>query len=143
MRPGASKPSMYWIIECKDYTSTVPVNDVEEFHSKIQQITGANVKGFMFVTSSLQAGAYEYADNCGIGVARVKTESDIEWFLELKTPNFNTSTANVDYTRAMNALNDELYISEGEELLGFYQSRPVKSFAQLLTAWINDAARIG
>src|SRR5215212_9218775 len=35
--PGAPESSFLWLWECKDYTTAIPVNDVEEFYSKVLQ----------------------------------------------------------------------------------------------------------
>ncbi len=35
---GNTVPSIIWIWECKDYTSSsIPVDDIEEFHSKLDK----------------------------------------------------------------------------------------------------------
>ena len=43
--PGANRYVLLYVIECKSYDTKVPVNDVEEFHHKIQQISGVNEIG--------------------------------------------------------------------------------------------------
>lgn len=43
--PGTDQVHMLYLIEVKDYKGLVPVNDVEEFLSKIQQVAGHYVKG--------------------------------------------------------------------------------------------------
>jgi hypothetical protein len=50
-----------WVFECKDYKKSVPVDDIEEFKSKLQQIAGLNVKGTMVVSGDLQKSAITYA----------------------------------------------------------------------------------
>ena len=47
-RKGSDKYSQLVIIECKDYSSTIPVDDVEEFESKLRQVSGVNIKGMFF-----------------------------------------------------------------------------------------------
>ena len=34
--PNASDWSMLWVCECKDYSGSLPVNDVEEFKAKLE-----------------------------------------------------------------------------------------------------------
>ncbi len=36
--PGADTYSLLYLIECKNYSTNVPVNKIEDFHSKIQQV---------------------------------------------------------------------------------------------------------
>lgn len=47
--PGVVEYSMLILIECKNYSKPVPVNDVEEFFAKIKQVGEANTKGFLFL----------------------------------------------------------------------------------------------
>lgn len=61
--PGADRYMMIYIIECKDYKNRVPVNKVEDFHSKIQQAFGVNVKAIFITNSPLQEAAYNFANS--------------------------------------------------------------------------------
>lgn len=54
------------LVECKCYKSRVEVSDVEEFHSKIDDI-GAH-KGIMFTTVGYEAGAVKVAKGRGIAL---------------------------------------------------------------------------
>lgn len=59
--------SILFLIECKNYSSKkVPVDDIEEFHSKITQVAGVNVKGIMIARSSFSSGAVTFAKNKGL-----------------------------------------------------------------------------
>ncbi len=61
------KPSIIIIIECKDYSNALPVDDVEEFHAKLQQIGADNTKGIIITRHALyQEGAINYAKSKGI-----------------------------------------------------------------------------
>src|ERR1043165_5928123 len=55
--PGAPKPSLYLMIECKDLNHPVSVDNIEEFCNKTGQITGLNVKAVFITTNTLQSGA--------------------------------------------------------------------------------------
>jgi Zn-dependent peptidase ImmA (M78 family) len=66
--PNADRYSMIYIIECKDYKNRVPISKVEDFHSKIQQVTGVNVKGIFITNSPLQEAAYNFAESKGMMV---------------------------------------------------------------------------
>lgn len=66
------KPSIIVIIECKDYSNSIPVDDVEEFHAKLQQIGADNTKGMMITQKGcFQRSALAYAESKGIALARV------------------------------------------------------------------------
>lgn len=60
------------VLECKRYNHKVSVEDVEEFHSKIDDI-GAH-KGVMVTTRGYQDGAKLAAIGRGIGLALLTTE---------------------------------------------------------------------
>ncbi len=55
------------LVECKNYNKAVPVDDVEEFHSKIDDI-GAH-KGIIVTTVGYQEGAIKTAKGRGIALA--------------------------------------------------------------------------
>ena len=40
--PDRERPTLVWIFECKDYAGFIPVDDIEEFHAKLQQIGDDN-----------------------------------------------------------------------------------------------------
>jgi hypothetical protein len=60
-------------VECKHYKKKVPVDDVEEFHSKIDDI-GAH-KGIVITTVGFQVGAIKTAKARGIALALLTTEA--------------------------------------------------------------------
>lgn len=73
--PNIKNFGLLIIIECKDYKKNVPINDIEEFYAKVQQIAGINVKGIFVTTAKLQNGALKYAKSKGIGVLHLPPES--------------------------------------------------------------------
>ena len=75
-RPGENSPFLYWIIECKHYSSNVPVNDVEEFFAKLQQIGGANAKGTIVSKAGFDSGTIEFARSKGIGLWRYDPDGE-------------------------------------------------------------------
>jgi hypothetical protein len=60
------------LVECKYYKSKVPVDDVEEFHSKIDDI-GAQ-KGILITTIGFQSGAVKAAKGRRIALALLTKE---------------------------------------------------------------------
>ncbi|UJB19194.1 MULTISPECIES: restriction endonuclease [Lysobacter] len=79
--PSAPNWSMLWACECKDYSKSIPVDDIEEFKAKLDQISGANRKGVIATTSSLQSSALKYATAQGIGVVRLLPSNQVEHVL--------------------------------------------------------------
>ncbi len=81
-RKGATEPFLIWIWECKNYTRPVPVDDVEEFHAKLQQIGSDRTKGTIVSTATFQSGSLAYAKTHGIGLARIIKSKGITFDLE-------------------------------------------------------------
>lgn len=79
--PGASEYSALILVECKNYSSPVPVDDAEEFFAKIQQVAAANAKGVIASTAAFQAGAREYARAKGIRLLRYFDRRNCKWEL--------------------------------------------------------------
>ena len=76
--PNTKQPALLWIWECKDYSNSVPVDDVEEFHAKLQQIGQDNTKGTIVTTSRFQESALAFAHAKKIGLTRVVKRKKIE-----------------------------------------------------------------
>jgi hypothetical protein len=64
--------NLLFLVECKCYDHSVPVNDVEEFYTKIGDI-GAH-KGIMVTTVGFQKGAIKTARGYGIALALLTNE---------------------------------------------------------------------
>jgi Zn-dependent peptidase ImmA (M78 family) len=79
--PGASRYSMVTLIECKNYSHPVPVDDVEEFFAKAQQVAAGNSKLVLASTAAFQEGAIKFAKSKGIGLLRYFDASDFKWEL--------------------------------------------------------------
>ena len=79
--PGANRYVLIYIIECKDYEKRVPVSKIEDFHSKIQQVAGVNVKGIFISNSPLQEGGLNIAESVGMMVIQGESSSDYKIIL--------------------------------------------------------------
>src|SRR5262249_26500150 len=80
--PGASSYSVLVLVECKDYSGKVPVNDLEEFWAKVEQVAGANVKGIFASTSAFNEGALNFAKSKGFAVLRHFANGDFKGVLK-------------------------------------------------------------
>lgn len=76
-RPGANDPFLIWVWECKDYTHSVPVDDIEEFHSKLEQVGVHRTRGTVACRYEFQTGAVNFAKSKAIGLARVLPDGSI------------------------------------------------------------------
>jgi Zn-dependent peptidase ImmA (M78 family) len=80
--PNSQEYSALVLIECKNYKHSVPVDDVEEFFTKVQQVAGANAKAVIASTSPFQHGAREFAKSKGVGLLRYFDRRDFKWELK-------------------------------------------------------------
>ena len=102
--PGADQWSMVWVCECKDYSGAIPVDDVEEFKAKLDQISGANRKGVMAVTGALQQSALKYAGANGIGIVRLLPDGQVRHVLYQITTAMLNETPRMDPAEFSRAL---------------------------------------
>ncbi|XOV69326.1 MAG: ImmA/IrrE family metallo-endopeptidase [Fluviicola sp.] len=64
--PNAANYSLLYLIECKSYSSRIPVDEVETFHSQVIQLGKHNVKGVFITDAPLQKGGEEICKRLGI-----------------------------------------------------------------------------
>lgn len=76
-RRGASEPFLIWVWECKNYSKPIPVDDIEEFDAKLQQIGANKTKGTIVSAGSFQKSAVQYAKSRGIGLVRLSPEGGL------------------------------------------------------------------
>jgi Zn-dependent peptidase ImmA (M78 family) len=82
--PGAQDYSLLTLIECKDYATGVPVNDVEEFANKVNQVGQHNTKAILISNGKFQSGTQKVAKNQQIALARINPKDEIQWILHRK-----------------------------------------------------------
>lgn len=82
---NSSDYSLLTLIECKNYQSPVPVSDLEEFDSKISQISEHNTKGIVITNHSFQSGANDFAKSNGIALAKVNSDDEFEWLVNRRS----------------------------------------------------------
>lgn len=104
---GANTHSILCLIECKNYTHRVPVDDLEEFYAKTQQITPSNTKVIVVSTNSFQSGAFQYARSKGIGLLRYFEPNSVEWKLHRSHSNISA----IHSSNASYGLNTQEFVS--------------------------------
>lgn len=73
---GAESYTLLYIVECKDYSNhKVPIDDLEEFESKVKQVAGLNVKGVLITSSTFSKTALNFAKSKGIMLIQVNAEN--------------------------------------------------------------------
>lgn len=85
-----ASPISICIIECKNYNNSVPVNDIEEFSTKLSQVAEHNSKGVVITSKGFQEGSITYAKNTGMGLW-IFNEADIQYVLH-RNSNYQRTT---------------------------------------------------
>jgi len=80
--PGAEAYFLVILIECKNYRKPVPVDDVEEFFAKVDQVGAMNAKAVMVTSNSFQEGGLRFAKSKGMGMLRLFGPSEFKWELQ-------------------------------------------------------------
>nr|VFJ64957.1 MAG: Restriction endonuclease [Candidatus Kentron sp. FW] len=137
--PGQDRYSFVFLIECKNYSHRVPVDDVEEFFAKIQQVSGANAKGIVVSTNSFQEGAFNFARSKGIGLLRYFSKEKVEWVLT-RSPSGMSSTAHADskWLNTYRALRDEDYKSRYFDFYGCANETYTVSLNQFFASLVGN-----
>lgn len=129
------RPAIIVVIECKDYSSSVPIDDVEEFHSKLQQIGADNTKGIMIAhRGGFQRSALAYAHSKGIALARILPNEQVSYvFHMMLNASFSSNVGNA--AEIIDALTQNNYRStHGEH---FYSLSGDRSLEGLMERLIN------
>lgn len=69
--PKADNPALIYLIECKNYSNPVPVNDISTFAEYMSQIEGVATKGIFITNNKLQKGALETLKSYGMMLIEV------------------------------------------------------------------------
>lgn len=72
--PNADRPTLLYLIECKKYSSTIPVDDVALFAKYISEIQDYTIKGVFITNSKLQSGAIEEIISHGMMLIEIDEE---------------------------------------------------------------------
>lgn len=114
--PGAQDYSCLVLIECKNYQHPVPVDDVEEFFTKVQQVAAAKGKAVVASTAAFQSGARNFARSKGIGLMRYFGPEEFKWELK-RSPSASSQSSISEATRLIDsALSDDTFQSSAFDL---------------------------
>jgi Zn-dependent peptidase ImmA (M78 family) len=100
--PGAKEYSLLILIECKNYSSSVSVEQAEAFFAKIQQVGAANTKAVLASTASFQSGTREYAKSKGMGLLRYFNPANFKWELK-RSPSATARTISAEDSDTVHA----------------------------------------
>ncbi|STQ90893.1 ImmA/IrrE family metallo-endopeptidase [Iodobacter fluviatilis] len=108
------------LIECKNYSHNVPVDDTEEFFAKVQQVGPANSKAIIVSTAAFQSGAQNFARSKGMGLVRYFPSNEIKWILH-RTPSQLITQKSIDITQ--NILS---HSNNRSQFFNFYIQTPLR-----------------
>lgn len=135
--PEAKDYSLLTVIECKDYKGAIPVDDIEEFHSKVQQITGNNVKAIFATKSALQRGALTYAKSKKIGVIRYLPSEQIKWLTHYITYDTFSSKEKLDNSEFTSAFLKQEHTSFGRDFYAIDNEFIYGSLYSIMKEYLN------
>ena len=136
--PDASDYSLLTIIECKDYNSTISVDDIEEFHSKVQQIAGDNVKAIFVTSAALQRGALNYAKSKGIGIIRYLPDNQVKMILSFMTLSIISKEEKLSQSEFNSAFLYPLHESNGRSFYACDKEYIYPSLFSILNEYLNE-----
>lgn len=140
-KPGQSKYSLLILIECKNYSRPVPVDDIEEFDAKLRQVTGANVKGYLASSSSFQEGARNFARANGYGLMRCFGED--EYKLDLpRSPSASLAFGFSNLIDIEKGMSDELHKSHVFDLYFEFERLLTNSLWEFFCALLKSDSDI-
>lgn len=93
--PKADKPFLVCIVECKNLNKPVPVDDIEEFESKVGGIQEFQTKKIVIAKNGFQSGTFETAKTLGITLIDVD-EDDYNIVLYKSEKQFNLDTRQLE-----------------------------------------------
>jgi hypothetical protein len=135
--PDATNYSLLTVIECKDYNSAIPVNDLEEFHSKVQQIACDNVKAIFITSAALQKSALNYAKSKGIAVIRYLPDNQIEYLMHFMTSS-SFSEERLNQSEFNSAFLNQEHKSEGRIFYACDDEYIYPSLFSILNKYLNE-----
>lgn len=103
-QPNASRYSLLYLIECKDYKGSIPVDDVEEFYNKTTQVAEGAFKGVFITNNGYQEGAYNFAEFKRIMLMRVEPTDNYEIILHRTNRKKGTELNSINDTGDANSL---------------------------------------
>jgi len=136
--PGATSYSLLTVVECKDYSGTIPVNDIEEFHAKVQQISGDNVKAIFITTAALQKATLSYAQSKKIAVIRFLPDNQVRWLIYHMTPDMLEKQSRLNITEFTAAFLQQHHQGTNRNFFGCAGNHYYGSLYALLKGFLND-----
>jgi hypothetical protein len=137
--PDQTSYSILILIECKNYSHSVPVDDVEEFFSKTQQISGCNTKGIVVSTNSFQEGTFNFSRSKGIALLRYYDRDNLDWVLTRSPSGMALSNSAIaDRSNAHQGLHSQDHISRYFDCYCFIDEIYTNSLNQFVSRLVKS-----
>jgi hypothetical protein len=141
--PSANQWSMLCVFECKDYSGSVPVDDVEEFKAKLDQIAAANRKGLIAISGGvLQPAALSYAKANGIGVVRLLPDDQVEHVLYSMTGDMVADGPRLDSSEFRRALTEPRFTGVNRDFYAAFDGYIFEDWSSLLRRTLNQPNKV-
>ncbi|CAD6872354.1 hypothetical protein [Methylomonas fluvii] len=129
--PGQSTLFMLVLIECKNYNHRVPVDDVEEFFAKVEQVSPSNTKSIVVSTNAFQEGTFKFAKSKGMALLRYFDPEEHDWVLT-RSPSITApwNIANSSFSNTYKGLHLQDYVSRYFDFYGFIGGTYMNSLNQ-------------
>jgi len=111
--PDAKRFVLVYLIECKDYSKSIPVDDIEEFFSKASQVAEGRFKCVFIANNSFQEGGYNFAESKGMMLIRGESSADYEIILHKK----NRKGENILSINNNDAISEDLGVELLEKII--------------------------
>jgi len=137
--PGQKTYSSLVLIECKNYNHKVPVDDVEEFFTKAQQISGGNIKAIVVSNNTFQEGAFNFSESKGIGLLRYFDRSNLDWILTRSPSSLvSSSYALNEWSTAYKGLHSEHFDSKYFDFYGYVNYQYTNSLRLFISILVKQ-----
>ncbi len=138
--PGSTELSAVVLIECKNYAKSVPVDDVEEFFAKVQQVAPAKAKAVLASKAPFQLSTRRFAQAKGIGLLRYFSQDNCKWELKRSPSGSIRTVVAVDVSEIVSGLTNPDHISEVFDLYLQSPMRDTNSLNDFLKDLLLDDA---
>jgi len=91
---NATRASLIYYIECKDYNHKIPVDDVVLFNGYINEVSGVNSKGIFIARGGFQSGAYNSAESYGMMLISVEKDNKYDILFYSRERGLSTNSIN-------------------------------------------------
>lgn len=136
--PEQIEPSFIVFIECKNYSKTVPIDDLEEFHTKVLQIAPNANKAILVTNSSFSDTGINYAKTNKIALVRLFDDSSIKWVInrDYRAP-ITEKEINLADNEIINAFCNNEYIIYNNPFI-FFDDKPIHNSMEFIESIFNN-----